>query len=347
MLDDLKMIHVRDTQDALGVAEKLAGQLRQEFSIELNPQPDAIKNIVVSGMGGSALAALFASSWPGFTKPFEISRGYSIPNYVDSDTLFVACSYSGNTEETLAAIAEASQKQAGIIVIASGGKLIEIAQTNNYPYVQIPDHLQPRHAVFYALKALVTITDALGLTQNAAKDLASQADWLDAQIAAWTPTATTDRNLAKYLALEMIGKSVVIYSGPTLWPAAYKWKISLNENAKQIAWASQLPEYDHNEFMGWTQQPTDKPYAVIELRSHLDHIQIKKRFMLSERLLSGKRPSPEVVTVQGDTWLQQLLWTFALAEFTSIYTALLSNVDPTPVDLVEKLKQELAQHNAD
>lgn len=343
MLDDLKMIHERDAQDALGIAEKQWQQLLQQFEVDLHPPSQPINNVVFGGMGGSALEALIAQSWPGFNKPFEISRNYELPNYVDHNTLFFASSYSGNTEETISALQAAEDRHAGIIVITSGGKLAKIAQVEGYPLLLLPSGLQPRHAVLYSLKALLSVTDALGLSVGAADQLANKADFLEQAISAWTPIIPTAKNQAKQIALEVIGKSVVVYSGPKLWPAAYKWKISFNENAKHIAWASQYPEFNHNEFIGWTKQPVDKPYAVIDLRSSLEHPRIQKRFEVSERLLSGVRPHAIVVDAQGQDLLEQLLWTIALGDFVSIYTALLSNINPTPVDLIEKFKKALDQ----
>jgi glucose/mannose-6-phosphate isomerase len=133
----------------------------------------------------------------------------------------------------------------------------------------------------------------------------------------------------------------VIYSGPKLAPAAYKWKISFNENAKHLAWCGQLPEFNHNEFIGWSKQPTDKPYEIIELRSSLEHPRVQKRFELTERLLSGQRPSPNVVAVQGSDLLEQLMWTLAFGDFVSIYTALLNGLNPTPVELIDRFKKSL------
>jgi glucose/mannose-6-phosphate isomerase len=126
-----------------------------------------------------------------------------------------------------------------------------------------------------------------------------------------------------------------------MFPAAYKWKISFNENAKQVAWTGQYPEFNHNEFIGWSKQPVDKPYAVIDLRSKLEHKRIQKRFEVSERLLSGMRPSPIVVNAEGSTVLEHLLWTVALGDFVTLYTALLNGVNPAPVDLVETFKKSL------
>ncbi len=340
MLDDLKYIHERDTQDALGIAQKQWQQLEHEFrtsDFELREFSD----IVIAGMGGSALAATISTSWPGYALPSEIIRGYELPNYVSKSTLFVASSYSGNTEETLSALEEAGKKGATIAVITSGGKLLEVANAKNYPRAVMPKVSQPRYAVLYNLKALLTITDACGVTQNKVAELTQAGQWLKDQIAQWVPTVAAGQNLAKQIALEVVGKSAVVYSGPKLYPAAYKWKINFNENAKHIAWANQYPEFNHNEMLGWTKQPVDKPYAVIELRSKLEHPRVQKRFEVTERLLSGLRPAPIIVEPEDETLLEQLLWAVALGDFTSLYLALLNGLNPTPVDLIEKFKLAL------
>src|SRR5665811_1180094 len=127
MLDDLKLIHKRDAQDALGVAEKQWQQLLHDYGVAL-PEFTGITNVVLAGMGGSALPAVFLRSWPGTLVPFEIVRDYSLPDYVDGHTLFISSSYSGNTEETLAALSEAEAKDAQIVVISAGGKLAEHAK---------------------------------------------------------------------------------------------------------------------------------------------------------------------------------------------------------------------------
>ena len=148
-------------------------------------------------------------------------------------------------------------------------------------------------------------------------------------------------NYAKQLALSAVGKTGVFYGGDKTASIAYKWKISWNENAKNTAFYNQYPEFNHNEFMGWTSHPVEKPFAIFDLISSFEHPQVIKRFKVSDKLLSGRRPKAKVIELQGDTVLKQLLWAAILADFTSIYLAILNNVDPTPVKLIEKLKQEL------
>jgi glucose/mannose-6-phosphate isomerase len=341
MLDDLKYIHDRDKHDALGIAEKQWQQLEYQFELDL--QAGDIHNIVFAGMGGSALAGLISTSWPGHSVPFEIVRGYDIPKYVSAQTLFIASSYSGNTEETVNCLNQAINQQAVVVVIASGGKLLDIAKEKSLPYLVLPSVGQPRFGVFYSLKALVTILTQAGLVaqDEAEASLHSAAEFLKQEFNSWLPTVPTTNNPAKKLALECIGKSPVIYAGTKLFPAAYKWKINFNENAKNVAWCNVLPEFNHNEFLGWTSHPTDKPYAVIELRSSLEHPRIQKRFEVTERLLSGRRPAPNIVDVRGETILEQLVWAVAFGDFVSLYTALLNQQDPSNIDLMEKFKTSL------
>lgn len=341
MLDDLKYIHDRDAQDALGVVGKQWEQLGHDYGINMNVFSD-VHNVVLAGMGGSALPGVFLKAWPGTTVPFEITRDYDVPDYINNQTLFISSSYSGNTEETLSAIAQAESKGAQIVVIAAGGKLATYAQEKQYPLFIIPSGIQPRMSSFYFLTAFVQILEPLGLVPSGARsELEAAGQWLSGQTATWGPEVKTSDNMAKQIALELIGKSVVVYSGPKLFPAANKFKICLNENAKNVAWVNVYPEFNHNEFIGWSSHPVDKPYAVVDIRSNLEHPRIQKRFEVSERLLSGKRPSPEVIVPEGDSLIKQLLWTSNYADFISIYVALLNGLNPTPVDLVEKLKVSL------
>ncbi len=341
MLDDLKQIHFVDKSDALGLAEKQWQQLQHRFDVpELETK---FENIVFAGMGGSALSARISLTWPAYNIPFEISSDYDIPKYVSEKTLFIASSYSGNTEETILALEQARQQNAQIVVISSGGKLEEIAIKFNLIHVLLPPVPSPRMGTFYSLKALVTVLERAGLVkiEQAEEQLHNAAEQVHRASEDWLPTVRTTNNNAKKIALDIMGTTPVIYSGPMLWPAAYKWKISMNENAKNIAWANQFPEFSHNEFVGWSSHPLDKPYSIIDLRTNLEHPQIKKRFKLTEKMLSGKRPHPITVNVKGQDILEQMLWAITLGDFVSIYLALLNNVDPTQVKIIEKFKKEL------
>lgn len=341
MLDDLKYIHQKDTQDALGIAEKQWSQLTQEFRVHINRND--FSNVVFSGMGGSALAALIGQVWPSLKVPFIVSRNYDIPAFVDEHTLFIASSYSGNTEETLEAFNNALNTRATVVVIAGGGKLLEEGRAKDLPCIELPKAAQPRFAVLYSLAAYVAVLGASELIDidAANRELKDAADFLRQEVSGWSITVPVSQNPAKKLALNVVGTSPVIYGGALTAPIAYKWKISFNENAKNVAWWNQYPEFNHNEFIGWSSHPVEKPYAVIDLCSSFEHPRLQKRFSLSDRLLSGKRPAAHVVELKGETVLQQLLWGMVFGDFTTLYVALLNGLDPSPVDLVEKFKVAL------
>ncbi|MDB5163804.1 MAG: bifunctional phosphoglucose/phosphomannose isomerase [Candidatus Saccharibacteria bacterium] len=346
MLDDLKYIHERDAQDALGLAEKQWQQYKQNFGFTTSfPRP--IHNVIVAGMGGSGLAAKAFKNWPGLVVPFEVVQDYTLPAYAAANTLVICSSYSGNTEEELAILDQAlmqekpAESRPMVVVIDSGGKLATVAKEHVLPTIQLPTGFQPRMTFGYQLRALVEVCESAGLLSGAASQLETAADWLKDQMTNWLPTVPVAKNPAKQLAQEVMGKSPVIYASTVFFPAAYKWKISFNENAKNLAWCNQYPEFNHNEFLGWTSHPTEKPYAVIELRSSIDNPRIQKRFSVSEQLLSGKRPAPEIVQLQGENFVQQMVWAIALGDFVSLYLALLNGLNPTPVEMIEKLKTML------
>lgn len=345
MLDDNNVLRQRDPEDALGVAAAQFEQAR--FSVKVaEPEHDGreITRVVVVGMGGSALAALLAKAWlkNEMTVPFEVVRTYDLPEYVDYNTLVIASSYSGNTEETLAGLQVARDKSAQTAIIAAGGKLQAIASDESISNVLLPANLQPRMAVIYNLRALIAILAHFGIVSyDRFGEIADCADWLGEETLNWVSGVTTAKNYAKQLALLSVGKSPVFYAGGLMAPVAYKWKISWNENAKNLAFWNEYPEFNHNEFLGWTSHPVEKPFAVFDLVSKFEHPRILKRFEISDRLLSGKRPKSMTINLKGDSVIAQMLWGSILADFVSIYVAILNGVDPTPVPLIEKLKKEL------
>ena len=343
-LDNENVLAQKDPGGALKVA---AEQYKQALfdAVVLNSEHDdrAITSIVVTGMGGSALAALLAKVWlrNDIKVPFEIIRGYDLPAFVGPNTLVIASSYSGNTEETVSALNQAMTAGAQIAVIASGGKLVGIATDNDILYATLPSGLQPRMAVIYNLRALLAIFENFGIVTGKLQEVADLSEWLGQESAAWGSTVPTESNWAKQLAEHAVGKSPVFYGGALTAPVAYKWKISWNENAKNLSFWNEFPEFNHNEFMGWTSHPVEKPFVIFDLVSSFEHPQILRRFDITDRLLSGLRPKATTVNLKGDTLIAQLLWGSIFADYVSIYVAVLNGVDPTPVELIEKLKKEL------
>lgn len=345
MLDDNNVLKQRDPHGALAVAAEQWRQVQFQAAIHDGAHDGRpIKRVVFAGMGGSALAAMMIKDWLGtyIRVPFEVVRTYDLPAYVDDQTLVIASSYSGNTEETLSCLKQARDRSAQVAAVASGGKLIDVARHQSIAHVILPGGVQPRMAVIYNLRAVIALLVNFGAAPvSALEEVAYAADFLREQSAQWKPGVSTDKNEAKQLALLAVGKTPVIYGGALTSALAYKWKISWNENAKNVAFWNQYPEFNHNEFMGWASHPVEKPFVVFDLISNLEHPQILRRFEISDRLLSGKRPKSQVVNLRGESLLLQLLWGSILADFVSIYVAILNGVDPVPVELIEKLKKEL------
>jgi glucose/mannose-6-phosphate isomerase len=339
MLDDANYIAQFDRSNALGIIGGQPDQLRQQYEFDV-PEVEDLQHIVLAGMGGSALAAEFLRSWLSDRLPYpvEIVRDYALPAYVNDRTLVVVSSYSGNTEETLSTFEQAKERGAAIAVLTSGGKLAE--HGDEFTFLKTPGGLQPRLAVLYSVKALATLLEEMKLVDGLTEELETAAEWLLEEISTFAANVSEKDNIAKQLAKQLVGMVPVVYGGPTLGMVAMKWKIDFNENSKNVAFWNQLPEWNHNEFLGWL-HGGDHGLEVIELQSSLDNERIGKRFAVSNKLLSGRMPAPIIVEAHGETKLQQMLWTLLLGDFVSAYLAFLNQVDPTPVDLIEKLKHEL------
>lgn len=346
MLDDANVIKQRDVSGALAVAASLYKQVSYDCQLAHAAHDGReIRAIVVAGMGGSALAADVVKVLLGqsLRVPFDVVKGYALPAYADKDTLVIASSHSGNTEETVACMNEAIARGCQMAAIATGGQVKEIAAAHDIMFAEIPHDTQPRMGMIYNLRVLLRILVEFGLAKKTVyDDLAATEAWLHEESDLWVKEMPTERNYAKQLALIAVGKTPVFYGGSLMAPVAYKWKISWNENAKNVAFWNYLPEFNHNEFLGWTSHPVEKPFAVFDLVSELENPRVLKRFALSDKLLSGRRPKSTVVPIEGDTLLKQMLWGCVLADFVSIYVAILNGVDPTQVDLIEKFKKELA-----
>lgn len=345
MLDDTNVLKQRDRSDALGVAASLHHQVSYDCPLaHVSHDGRELTSVVIAGMGGSALAAdvLKVLVRDTFAVSLEVVKGYDLPRYAAKSTLVIASSHSGNTEETVSCLEQAIERGCQLAVTSTGGKLKDIADQHDILYAPIPHDTQPRMGMIYNLRALIRILIEFGLVDKRLySDMAATENWLAKESDLWTSDMPTERNYAKQLALIAVGKTPVFYGGSLMSPVAYKWKISWNENAKNVAFWNYLPEFNHNEFLGWTSHPVEKPFAVFDLVSELEHPRVLKRFALSDKLLSGRRPKATVVPIEGDTLLKQMLWGCILADFVSIYVAVLNGVDPTPVDLIEKFKKEL------
>ncbi|MBI5635905.1 bifunctional phosphoglucose/phosphomannose isomerase [Candidatus Micrarchaeota archaeon] len=302
-----------------------------------------VKRVIVCGMGGSALYADLLKDYlvqEGFCNDelIFVHRHYGLPKGVkiDSSTLFVASSYSGNTEESIESLEKALRTKARLLGIATGGKIQQICGKNNVAFIKIPSGLQPRHASGYLIGALLRVlVDAKCVQAKALDVLVEAAGKIDGR-----ELSKLDK-LGEEISAFVFGKTPVVYSSHAFASVARTSKIKFNENGKNPAFYNEFPELNHNELIGYTKLADN--YAFLFLQRKEDHPRVKKRMAITKKILEELGAKVELVKVEGGGFAQQMLWTLLLFEYASYYLALKNGFDPTPVPLVEKLKKLLKE----
>ncbi len=291
-------------------------------------------NLIICGMGGSALPGDLLISYlencnlASFNLPILISRSYSLPSLATKNSLVFICSYSGNTEETIACFEKALQIKATIIAFSSGGKIQEIARKNNLPWINTKidfPSFQPRYAATYVFSAMLGVLTNLDLSAKIKKLPKIKSSLLEPE--------------GKRLAQKIAGKTPIIYSSNKFKVVAKNWKIKINENAKTPAFWNYFPELNHNEMVGFT-LPQGK-FFVINLLDNKDHPQIIKRIQITSTLYQKKGIETEIIKLKGASFLEKMLWGIVLGDWTSFYLASQYDQDPIPVKMVEDLKKRL------
>jgi glucose/mannose-6-phosphate isomerase len=349
-LDDLSTYAKIDPADMREHIQELPQQCadawEQARNLDLPASHRSPRTVVVLGMGGSAIggaltAGLVADECP---TPIQVVGGYDLPAHVDRDTLVIASSHSGNTEETLALTAQAEAQGAPILAITTDGELSTLAREKGWPVIRFDYHSQPRAALGYSFTLLLGALWRLGVVRDYGDDLWEAIDVMRAWQRQLVPQVSTDDNPAKRLAWQLIDRLPVVYGAAFLAPVARRWKGQLNENAKNWAFWEELPELNHNAVVGYQLPPAIRERtAVICLRSPLDHPRIKARWEATIDLLKEQDVMAEVIWGRGRSRLAQLLSLIHVGDYVSYYLSLLNGVDPTPVRAIDHLKRQLAQ----
>lgn len=326
-----------DRSGMAGALRSFPRQCREglELGRALDAEPLAgFTRVVAVGMGGSGIAGSLLSSL--VTLEVVPVRDYRLPPWVGEESLVVALSYSGDTEETLAAFGEARGRTGRLLAVTSGGKLGELCKGVGVPWVRIPGGLQPRAALGYLLFPLLGLLGNLGLAPDPAEALGV----LDAMAGELSGEGNEARRLAEGLA----GRVPLVYgSGPTA-PVAYRWKTQVNENAKAPAFWGELPELCHNEVVGWELQGKLLPQGTaVFLRTRHDHPRVGLRAEVLQELLRARGIPWLEARGRGRTPAAGVLSLLYLGDWVSYYLALLHGVDPTPVAIIRELKGRLAE----
>jgi glucose/mannose-6-phosphate isomerase len=347
-LDDRSFVTRVDPMGMLRLTEDFPAQCRRAHAIAMAaelPFLDSRPSLaMLTGLGGSAAGGDFAKSifeaegWV----PFFVNRDYHIPHYVGlGDIVFVA-SYSGNTEETLSAYADAKKAGAQIICVTSGGKVAELAKADGYKVILIPGGQPPRTALGYMLIPVLVAAQRLKLIPE--QDFEAAFTLLEARLKDWTVEGPSEKNGPKQIAEALHGNLGIVY-GLGAWQGtiANRWKGQVNENAKDMLFTNVFPEMNHNEILGWVGAGAQgvKEWVGIFLEDGTESEKMKTRAKVTERLISVARFRH--VQAGGQTLIEKMLALAYFGDFVSLYLAALKGVDPGNMDSIEVLKAELAK----
>ena len=334
---------VSELPDQLAASGDLPGVDR------LSPLPDRPRQLLLCGMGGSAIAGdLIQPCLAAEDFAFGIHRDYGLPAWAGRETLVVASSYSGNTEETVSAFQEAAARGCSLLAVTSGGELLAASQaggTAGFPAVILPTGLPPRAAVGYSAGALLWGLHGLGLIHSPQGELEAAVAVLregNERLRAGGPSDTND---CTRLASDCLNRFLVIYtSSAAAHGAGLRWKAQLNENAKCPAYSAAFPELNHNDIVGWRMVGKRKDdFVLVILRGGNEDAQMNQRVTVTHDLLEGEFHAVHQITARGGTVLARVFSLVQFGDYLSCYLALAAEVDPLPVERIDVLKKRLQE----
>lgn len=341
-----------DKSNMLGLLRDFPDQCRYAYEISRRAQIPAqgkdYNKIVFAGLGGSAIGADLIKAYLYFESrlPIGVCREYELPACVDERTLVFICSYSGNTEETLSAYNQAKEKKGVVIAISSGGRLKELAQKDKYTFIEIPQGLPPRCSLGYLSIVPLGVLAKMGLCKDVAAALNQMTRSLEElRDNNLLPSIASADNIAKFVTSKIYNKFTAVYSaGVHFDVCATRFRGQIAENSKALASSHVFPEMNHNEIVGW-QNPVQllKNCVVIILRDKGMHPRVAKRMDITKEIL--KKQKIEVIEIwsRGDDLLTRIFSLIHIGDYVSYYLAIAYGIDPTPVDRITYLKNQLAK----
>lgn len=322
--------------------DKFPNQLEEALLIGeaalLSPAKKTIQNVYVAGLGGSGIGANFVAEFVYHEAkvPYCIGKGYDIPAWVGRNTLAIVSSYSGNTEETLEAFDKLIITGAKIVVISSGGKLLQLAKKHDYDSIKIPDNWpSPRACLGYSLVQQVYILKHLGLIGDT---LIGQ---LRSVINLLKFNQDEIKEDAQVLAKFLYKRTPIIYTSSRMEAVAIRFRQQINENSKQLCWHHVVPEMNHNELVGWKKQNPD--LAVVYFRNKDDYKRNAIRMNINKEVISKYTPHIVELWSRGGSMLEQALYFVHLGDYASYYLAELNGVDSMEIEVIDYLKSELSK----
>jgi glucose/mannose-6-phosphate isomerase len=350
-LDDPSAFAKVDRDDLLGRVERFGDDLEAAWKASRTAAAGFrkggryVSSVIVAGMGGSAIAGEVAADAfrEAMPVPMSVVQEYELPAFARRETLVVASSYSGSTEETLSMFEDALRRGCRVVGLTSGGTLKARLKEEGLPCFDLPTGIMPRAAMPYLLAPVVQILERAELVTGAAAAV-EEAIAVAREVARGCGRSKPTRsNRAKRIAEALRGGTPVIYGQGVLRAAALRWRTQLNENPKVLAACDAFPASNHNDINAWGGDPRARDFRVVLLRDTKEHPRTTKRIELTKKLaFRGRASSVTEVAATGDSALARAVSAVLVGDFASVYLALRLGVDPTPVDVIQKLKKDLA-----
>jgi glucose/mannose-6-phosphate isomerase len=329
-------------EDAIKRAKKLNIPREAEISKGFSIRYEKPKNILIAGMGGSAIGGEMLRCWlrDELPVPVDVCRDYNLPAYANNDTLAFVISYSGGTEETLSAFVDAIRRRCMTMTITSGGHLLSFSKKLNIPHIVIPDGFPSRASFPYIFFPPAILLNKMKIISNREGEIEEAISVLRSVSEENSPRNPTESNPSKKLALELEGTIPVVYGFGLYEAVAHRMKTQFNENSKLLSMYDLFPELNHNEIVGWeASQNLTKNLSVILLRDRKEPSEIKQRIELTKSLLSDKAKKTHEIYARGEGRFARMLSLKCVGDFLSVYLAILRRIDPTPVRNIEEVKR--------
>lgn len=319
---------------------KFTQQLEEAFKIGKNTSlkntNKTLENVIICGLGGSGIGGKIASQIiENYSEiPVIVHNTYSLPKFVNENTLVIISSYSGDTEETVSSLQEAIVRKSEIACISSGGKVTEIAKNNNINIINVPGGNPPRAMLTYSLTQLFFILNNYNLIYDEFEsNLKNTISLLNNEI-------ENIKVEAKKATKKIINKTILIYTDDSFGGVGTRFKQQLNENSKVLAFNHVVPEMNHNELLGWN--GGNDTFAAIFLRNESDNERNQFRMEICKEIISNKTNSIVEIFSKGNSIIENTFYLILLTDWISVYLADEYGVDAIEIKVIDRLKNELS-----
>lgn len=324
-----------------GFPQQLQNALALGEDIKLKPATEEIRQLAIAGVGGSGIAGNLVNSLlqEELKLPVVLIKSYRLPAFVNKNTLFIALSFSGNTEETIECLQKAINAGAQCLVVTSGGKIEKIAAENKLELVKIPGETKsPRANVGYSIISLLFILRNKGLISS------SFINQVESLIQILQQEENEILKKAEKVGNGIKGYLPIIYADSRFYPVAVRFQQQINESGKHLAHINEFPEMNHNEIVGWEHpEQVLADSKVFFLKTDYDHPRVRERFSLCRELFLKKATNVIELEAKGQSLLEQSFYLIHLIDWISYFLGLANDKDPFPEEAVDKLKDELSK----